>query len=113
MTTFATSAAVAATDTEATTALAVGIHRHHGDLRLLLRLPGGHRAISLPLDARDIDRLPPTARSVRGTLRWFTPPLPVRVGRPANLHGLAFAGLAARDHAGPDHARPAGPDGAP
>jgi hypothetical protein len=112
MTTLTTSAPVA-TETEVTTAVAVGIHRSHGDLRLLLRLPGGHRATSLPLNARDIDRLPSTARSARGVLHWFTPPLAVRVRRPASPHGLAFVGLAAVDEArAADHSRPARPDGA-
>jgi hypothetical protein len=95
MTTLATPTAPPSPDAGTTTALLVGIHQQHGRPRLLLRLPGGRCAISLPLEARDIDRLPPpAARSTRGMVRWFTPPLPVHVRTAGNGHGLVFAGLA-------------------
>ncbi|MFF2950443.1 hypothetical protein ACFVVU_03685 [Kitasatospora sp. NPDC057965] len=79
------------------TALAVGIHRDRHCQRLLLRLSDGHRAVSLPLAHRDIDRipvLPPTVRTLHSIVRWLTPPLAVRIRTAPGGRGIVFTGLA-------------------
>lgn len=86
-------------------ALAVGIHHDRNRHRLLLRLPDGRRAVSLPLTRDDLGRIPapsPTARSFRSTVRWLTPPVAVRVKDAPDGHGILFAGLSL-----PARARPA------
>ncbi|MGW2539904.1 hypothetical protein ACWC5I_03310 [Kitasatospora sp. NPDC001574] len=68
------------------TALAVGVHHHHDRQRLLLRLPDGDRAVSLPLADRDADRIPQPASTALMPLlvvRWLIPPLAVSVQRAA------------------------------
>ncbi|MEV0533546.1 hypothetical protein [Kitasatospora sp. NPDC050463] len=93
-----TTTALPPTTSTAVTALAVGIHRDHGHNRLLLRMPGGHRAVSLPLTARDTGLVlvpESTARPEHSLVRWFTPPVSVRVRAAPDGRGIVFAGRAA------------------